>query len=320
MTRYVVRRLGLFALGLLVTSVVIFAVLRVLPGDVARMIAGLDATPEQIAALRAELGLDRPLVAQYGDWISGIARGDLGESLLTGRPVGQQIAEKMQVTLPLAALALVLSVLWGVPLGIAAALAQGRPLGTVLNVVAQAAAAIPALWAGLLLIVLFGRGIGLVGILPSQGFPLDGWASPGRALAALVLPAVTVAVITGARILRFTRSAVLDVMGQDFVRSAAAAGLTRRQAIVRRGLPDASLAILSVIGLAGADMITGVVIIERLFVLPGLGSMLVTDIGQRDLPKVQGELLVLTALVLVIGLVVDVAHRLIDPRQRVTAS
>lgn len=316
MAVYLLRRLGLFALGLLVASVVVFLVLRVLPGDVAQVVGGVTATPERVARIRADLGLDRPLPAQYLGWLGGALRGDLGTSLVTGAPVWAELGAKMQVTAPLCGLGLLVAALVGLPLGVWAGLRPDGRARWLVQALAQAAAAVPVLWAGLLLVLLVGRGVGLVGLLPSQGFPRDGWADPAGALQALVLPALTIGVVEGALLLRFTRSAVLEAAPQDYIRTAAAVGLTRTQAIVRHGLPNVSLSLLSVLGLQAASLVTGAVLVEQLFALPGVGSMLVGDVGNRDLAKVQGEIVALTALVLLIGLAVDVALRVVDPRQR----
>jgi peptide/nickel transport system permease protein len=316
MAVYVLRRIGFFILGLAVTSVVVFITLRVLPGDVAQVIGGVKATPEQLARIRMAYGLDQPLASQYLHWLAGLVRLDLGTSLLTNSPIAEQLGLKFQVTLPLCALGLLVAILVGVPLGVFSALRHNRLVGTLVSVTAQAVAAVPVLWAGLLLIVVLGKGVGLVGILPSQGFPLNGWEDPWRAVQALILPAVTIGVVEGAVILRFVRSAVLEAIPQDYVRTAAAKGLTRTRAVIRHGLPNVSLAVLSVIALQAASLITGAVLVEALFALPGVGSMLVADVGNRDLVKVQSEILTLTALVLSIGLLVDISHRVIDPRQR----
>ncbi|KAA9085149.1 ABC transporter permease [Microbacterium radiodurans] len=313
MIRYALTRLGLLLLGLVVASVLIFLTLRVLPGDVAQQIAGTNSTPEQVAAIRANLGLDVPLPAQYLDWIGGVLRGDLGTSLLTGTPVASELAAKAQVTIPLGVMSLAVALLIALPFGIVAALRRGRPGGTALSFGAQAIAAVPVVWAGMMLVVVFAVWLGW---LPAQGFPRAGWSDPGRALAALVLPAVTIGVVEGAMLMRFVRSATLAAMGQDFVRTAAAKGLTRRAALLRHGLPVVGLSIISVLGLQVAGIVVGAVVIEQLFTLPGIGRMLVADVGLRDLPKVQGELLALTGFVLLIGFAVDLLHRSLDPRQR----
>jgi peptide/nickel transport system permease protein len=311
--RYTLTRLGLLVLGLAVSSVLIFFSLRVLPGDVALLIGGTQATPDQIDALRESLGLTRPLPQQYLDWIGGVFRGDLGTSLVTGVSVSAELADKAQVTVPLAAMSLTVALAVGLPFGVLAALRRGRADGTALNVGAQALAAVPVVWAGMMLVVVFAVWLGW---LPPQGFPRSGWDDPAAAFRALVLPAVTIGVVEGAMLLRFVRSATLQAMGQDYVRTAAAKGLTRTRALLSHGLPNVGLSVITVLGLQIAGIIVGAVVIEQLFTLPGVGRMLVADVSARDLPKVQGELLALTGFVLVVGFLVDLVHRFVDPRQR----
>jgi len=311
--RYALTRLVLLLLGLVVASVLIFVTLRVLPGDIAQMIAGVGSGPGQVEAIRERLGLDRPLAVQYVEWMSGVVRGDLGTSLLTGTPVATELLQKAEVTVPLGLLAMVIALLFSVPLGVASALRRGRADGTLITVGAQALAAVPVVWAGMMLVVVFAVWLGW---LPAQGFPRAGWADPAAAWRALLLPAITIGIVEGAMLLRFVRSATLQAVGQDYVRAAAAKGLTRTQAMLRHGLPNVGLSVITVLGLQVAGIIVGAVVIEQLFSLPGIGRMLVLDVGQRDLPKVQGELLVLTGFVLVVGFAVDLFHRVIDPRQR----
>ena len=313
MIRYALTRLALLLLGLFVASALIFLTLRVLPGDVAQLIAGVNATPEQLAAIRERLGLDEPLWSQYGAWLGGILTGDLGSSQLTGKPVIDELVEKAEVTVPLGLLAMTVAMLIALPFGVLSAMRRGRFEGTALNVGAQAVAAVPVVWAGMMLVIVFAVWLGW---FPAQGFPRVGWAEPAQALRSLLLPAITIGVIEGAMLLRFVRSATLQAVGQDYVRTAAAKGLTRTQALLRHGLPNVGLSIITVLGLQVAGIIVGAVVIEQLFGLPGIGRMLVADVGNRDLPKVQGELLVLTGFVLVVGFVVDLVHRVIDPRQR----
>jgi peptide/nickel transport system permease protein len=311
--RYALTRLALLLVGLLVASVLIFLSLRVLPGDVAQLIVGTQGTPEQVAAIRESLGLDRPLPVQYLDWIGGVLRGDLGSSLLTGSSVGSELAQKAQVSVPLGIMALVIAVLFSIPFGVLAAMRRGRADGTALSVGSQALAAVPVVWAGMMLVVVFAVWLGW---LPAQGFPRDGWNDPLAALRSLLLPAITIGIVEGAMLMRFVRSATLQAVGQDYVRTAAAKGLTRNAALIRHGLPNVALSVITVLGLQIAGIIVGAVVIEQLFTLPGIGRMLVTDVGARDLPKVQGELLVLTGFVLLVGFLVDLLHRTLDPRQR----
>ncbi|MDM7890416.1 ABC transporter permease [Curtobacterium caseinilyticum] len=313
MTRFLVGRVLLLVVGLLVASIIVFATLRVLPGDVAQVVAGTQSTPAQVEHLRQQLGLDRPVVVQYLDWIGGVLHGDLGRSLVTNGAVGPEIAQKLAVTLPLAGMSLVAALVLGVPLGVLAAVLRRRAGGAAIGFVAQAVAAVPVVWAGMLLIALFAVTLHW---LPTQGFPLDGWDEPGRAFSSLVLPALTIGAVEGAVILRFTRSATLSVLDADHVRTAAAIGLTRTRALLRHGLPSVALTVLAVLGVQIAGLLVGAVVVEQLFSLPGVGRMLVTDVGRRDVTKVQSELLVLTGLVLLVGFAVDVVHRSLDPRQR----
>ncbi len=317
MTRFLVGRVLLLAVGLLVASVIVFATLRVLPGDVAQVVAGPEATAAQVAALRQQLGLDQPVLLQYTDWIGGLFRGDLGRSLVTRGPVAPEIAGKLAVTLPLAGMSLAAALLLGVPLGVLAAVLRRRVGGAVIAFVAQAVAAVPIVWAGMLLVAVFAVTLHW---LPTQGFPLDGWSDPERAFRALLLPALTIGAVEGAVILRFARSATLSVLDADHLRTAAAVGLTRTQALLRHGLPSVALTVLAVLGVQIAGLLVGAVVVEQVFSLPGVGRMLVADVGRRDVTKVQSELLVLTGLVLLVGFVVDLVHHALDPRQRKVAS
>ncbi len=316
MARFLVRRLALFALALVFISILVFAALRILPGDVASVMAGLNAPPERVETLRQQMGLDHSYPRQYLDWANGLIHGDLGRSLLTGRPVAAQVGERAQVTFPLILCGLVVALALGIPLGCASALARSPRMRSFSHMVAIVGGAVPALWSGLLLIMLFSKGGALVGLLPSQGFPIQGWGQPGRALESLILPALSTGIIVGAGIMRYTRSLLGDMLSSGYVDMGMACGMTRTQAALRIGLRVASPQLVSVVGLTMAEMITGVMVSENLFALPGLGSMLVTDVGNRDLPAVQSELFLLAVFFLFLGLLVDVAHRLIDPRLR----
>jgi len=313
MTRFLLTRVALLIAGPLVASILIFLALRVFPGDVAQLIAGSKGTPAQVAQLREQLGLNEPLWTQYVDWIGGVFRGDLGTSLLTGSSVTEQLAEKAQVTVPLALMSMLVALLVGVPFGVLSALGRGKRSGSAISFIAQALASVPVIWAGMLLVIVFALWLQW---LPAQGFPRGGWNHTPQAFASLVLPALTIGVVEGAVLLRFVRSATLQAMTEDYVRTAAAQGLTRTRALLRDGLPNVAISIISILGLQFAGIVVGAVVVEKLFNLPGIGRMLVTDVGNRDLPMVQGEMLTLTVVVLVIGVVMDVVHRLIDPRLR----
>lgn len=316
MTRFVIVRAGILALGWFIASLVIFAALRLLPGDVAQVIGGTQASPERIAQIRELLGLDRPLPLQYTDWMGGVLRGDLGVSALTGTPVVAELAQKAQVTIPLTLLALLVALLFAVPLGVLTAYRHRNPALRVVGSLSLVAAAVPVVWAGLLAILVFSS---VLGWFPAQGFPRDGWQDPLGALRSLALPALTIGLVEGAILFRFVRSATLSALRAEHVRTAMSQGSTRLRALLGHGLPGVGLSVVSVLGLQAAALLVGAVVVEQLFALPGLGRMLVADVGTRDLPKVQSTLLVLTGVILVIGALVDVVHRAIDPRLRVVA-
>lgn len=312
--RFLGKRLLLFVGALVGLSLLVFALLRILPGDVAAVVAGTNATAERLTSLRAQMGLDKSYAAQYGDWVLGLLHGDLGTSVVSGKAVSAQVSSRASVTFPLIVLSLLIALAIGLPLGCAAALTRNVRLRGVFHAAAIVAGAIPALWGVLLLILLFSKGIGLMGLLPSQGFPDAGWAAPLSAMAALVLPALSTGITAGASIMRYTRAAVGDMASSQAVAMAMACGMTRRQAVLRVALRLAIPQLVSVIGLTFAQMVTGVMVVENLFALPGLGSMLVTDVGNRDLTAVQSELFLLAAFFLFLGLLVDLLHRMLDPR------
>ena len=290
----------------------VFAVMTILPGDPAQVMLGTQATPEAVDALRTELGLDRPLVVQYLGWLAGAGRGDLGTSVFSGQEIAPQIVGRLKVTIPLAVMAMGLTVLISFPLGVFAA-ARHRRLGdSVVSVVSQVGLAIPAFWAGLLLVTVFAVGYGW---FPAGGFP--GWdVSIWQSLRALFLPAVSLSIVQSAIIPRFVRSAVLETMGQDYIRTARSNGLTRSQALWRHGLRNAAIPVLTILGLQFAALTAGTVVIESVFVLPGLGSMLLQGITRRDLPLVQGGAMAIAVLILGVNLVVDLTYGLLDPRVR----
>lgn len=312
--RFLGKRLLLFVGALVGLSLLVFALLRILPGDVAAVVAGTNATAERLTSLRAQMGLDKSYAAQYGDWVLGLLHGDLGTSVVSGKAVSAQVSSRASVTFPLIVLSLLIALAIGLPLGCAAVLTRNVRLRGVFHAAAIVAGAVPALWGGLLLILLFSKGIGLMRLLPSQGFPDAGWAAPLSAMAALVLPALATGITAGASIMRYTRAAVGDMASSQAVAMAMACGMTRRQAVLRVALRLAIPQLVSVIGLTFAQMVTGVMVVENLFALPGLGSMLVTDVGNRDLTAVQSELFLLAAFFLFLGLLVDLLHRMLDPR------
>jgi peptide/nickel transport system permease protein len=312
---FCVRRFGELLVALLVASVVIFLLLRLLPGDLAGVIGGVEATPERLDAIRAELGLDRPLVNQYFEWLGGLLHGDFGRSAVTNSTVTSQLGEKMTITGPLIVAAMVVALLLALPLGVYAAVRHRDPDGVAVSALGQLGIAIPQFLVGIALIAVLAGKFGL----PSQGFPRQRWDEPGRAVRSLVLPTLTLAIALGAILLRFVRAATLDVLNQDYIRTARAKGLGRVEALMVHGLRNAAIPVISVLGVLLAGLIAGVVVIEQVFNLPGVGQMLVNDIGNRDFDKVQGTILLIAAIVLIIGFLVDLAHYLVDPRLRARA-
>lgn len=305
--------LATLVVSLLVASAVIFGLLSVLPGDQAAVLGGTDATPEQIEALRVQLGLDRPLAERYFDWLAGMLRGDLGVSGLDGRPVAGQLAEKLQVTIPLGALALILSVLIALPVGMLAAVYRENAFGRAITALSQVTAAVPTFVIGLVLVVAIALPTSL---LPAQGFPASRWEEPVDALRSLILPALSIAIGQAAVLVRFVRSATIDVLMKDWVRTGLAQGWPLRTILVRQGLRNAALPLIGVIGLEIAGILMGSVIVEQLFALPGVGGMLLANVGNRDIPSIQSTLFVLTAIVMITTITLTALSRLLDPRIR----
>lgn len=308
------QHLAVLLASLFAASLLIFLALHYLPGDAASIIAGTDATPEQVARIAAERGLDRPVLVQYAEWVAGAVRGDLGLSMLDRRPVAGQIAEKLQLTIPLCLAALTLSVVVAVPLGMIAGARHTSWYGGLIAAVTQLGVALPTFVVGLALVSTVAVRWGL---LPAQGFPSGRWADPGAAVAALVLPTVTLAIPLAAGLIRFVRSATIDIVGHDWLRTARAQGWSLPAALLRQGLRNAALPLVSVVGLELAGLLMGSVLVERVFALPGIGQMILQDVGNRDVTSVQGTLLVLTTLIMLVTLSLNLAYKLIDPRLKV---
>ncbi|MDH4051745.1 MAG: ABC transporter permease [Rubrivivax sp.] len=310
------KRLLTFAATLAVASALVFAVLELLPGNAAQVILGDSATPESLAALEARLGLDQPPLARYLDWVGGLLQGRTANSLSYDTPTAELIAERLQVTLPLAGLAMVLTAAVALALGVYAA-SQHNRLGDVgVMAASQIGIAIPNFWFAILLILLFAVQLQWVG---AGGFP--GWTDnegggAWAGLQALLLPALSLAVVQAAILTRVTRSAVLEVMREDFVRTARAKGLTRAQTLRRHVLRNAMIPILTVAGLQFGNLITGTIVVENVFVLPGIGRLVFQAIANRDLVVVRDVVMVLVAVVVLVNLVVDLLYLLIDPRLR----
>ncbi len=312
MIGYILRRLVALGLTLLAAALVIFVVLEILPGDPAAVTLGLNAAPEALAALRTEMGLDKPAVLRFFIWLGGLVTGDLGQSYTYRVPVLQLITERMAVTLPLALMAIALATAIGIPLGMLAASRHGRLADAGVMVFAQAGLAIPNFWFGLLLVLVFAVGLGW---LPAGGFP--GWqAGIGVSLKALLMPALALALPQAAIIARVTRSSMLDTLQEDFVRTARAKGLSEGTTMRRHALRNALIPVVTILGLQFSVLIAGAIIIENVFALPGLGRLVFQAIAQHDLIVVKDLVMLFAGLAILINFAVELLYGLIDPRLR----
>jgi peptide/nickel transport system permease protein len=309
----VLRRLAVFAASLAAASVLVFGFMAVLPGDPAEIALGVTATQESVEATRASFGTDRPLVVQYADWVSGLPVGDFGSSYVSRAEIGPQILDRVQVTLWLVLCATALALVLALPLGVLAAARHRSAAGAVVSGLSQLGIAVPSFLAGILLVTVFAV---RMGVLPSGGWvpPAE---DPREFLRHLVLPVVALGVVQAAVLTRYVRSAVLDVLREDYVRTARAKGLGPLQALARHGFRNAAVPVVTVLALQVATLLIGAVVVERVFVIPGLGSLLLDGTANRDLLLVQGVVMVLVVAVLVVNLLVDLLYTVIDPRLRV---
>jgi peptide/nickel transport system permease protein len=311
---FILRRLATLLLTLLAASVVVFAVLEVLPGNAAQLLMGPDASPEAVEALAKKLGLDQPPLTRYLAWMGGLARGDMGESYAYSTPVWELIGERMAVTLPLAVMAMALTTLLAIAAGVYAASRHNRAGDVGVMGATQIGIAIPNFWFAILLILFFSV---YLQWFSAGGFP--GWSEEDgggfwEALQALILPAVSLAAVQAAILARITRSAVLDVMREDYVRTARAKGASQRRALWGHVLRNAMIPVITIMGLQFANLLAGTIVVENVFVLPGLGRLIFQSIANRDLIVVRNCVLLLAALVIVVNFIVDVLYAVIDPR------
>lgn len=312
MTPYLLKRLLVGLVTLVAASIVVFAVLEVIPGDPARLMLGMNATPEAVAALREQMGLDQPVVWRYLSWVGGLLTLDLGRSYTYSSPVIDLIAERVVVSLPLAVIALLLSTVIAIPVGLFAAARRGRAADAVAMGMSQLGVAVPNFWFALILVYLFAVWLRL---LPAGGFP--GWgAGVWPALKALILPAIALALPQAAILARVTRSALLEVLGEDYIRTARAKGMPRTYVLWRHALRNALIPVLTILGLQFAFLLAGTIIIENVFYLPGLGRLIFQAITQRDLIVVEGVVMLLVTAVIAVNLVVDISYAIVDPRLR----
>lgn len=306
------KLLARYVLGLLAASIAIFTVMRLIPGDPARIALGTNATDEAVAELSATLGTNQPAASQYFSWMSGLLTGDFGLSLASRAPVTELIVDRAQVSLILCGAAMVLALAIAVPVGVFTATRYGRPEEAALSAGTQIGIAVPSFLVGILLVAVFSVQLGWV--------PASGWVPPGtdfsQFLARLVLPVVALSLVQGAIMTRYVRGAVLEVLVADHLRTARAIGQSRTQALIRHGLRSAALPVLTVAGVQLTTLIVGAVVIEKVFLLPGLGTMLLDAVAQRDIPVVQTIVMLLVTFTLTINLLIDIAYRVLDPRLR----
>lgn len=302
MVRFILRRLLYMTPILFGVSVVIFCILHLVPGDPARLVAGLDATQEDVRIIRASLGLDRPLPVQYLSWLGNLFRGDLGRSTRTHRPVTQELRLTIPATVELTLCATAIAILIGVMAGTIAAVRRNSVFDYASMVVALLGVCTPSFWLGLMLMLVFAVKLDL---LPTTG---------RGGLENLVLPAVTLGVGAAAIIARVTRSSMLEVLGMEYIRTAHAKGLSERAVVLRHAVKNAFIPVVTVIGLEFGSLLAGAVVTETVFAYPGVGWQLVEAIGFRDYPVIQGTLLVLALQFALVNLVVDVLYAVLDPR------
>ena len=312
MLKFLFSRLaGMLAVMSLV-GVIVFGLTRVAAGDPVSVLLGDQATPADVERAKVRYGLDQPVAVQFAVWVGQVARGDLGDSIFLQRPVTQALLERAEPTLWLAFLAVALAALIGVPAGIASAVFRGGPLDQFLSTLAMLGASIPSFWLGLLMMQAFAVSLGW--------FPVSGYGEPGAVLAErlrhLVLPAAVLGLLNSTLVLRFTRAAMMEVMTEDYIRTARSKGLGETVVVLKHALRNALVPIVTVIGLTVALMIGGAVVTETVFGLPGVGSLVVNAVMRRDYPVIQGALLVVAGLYVLINFLVDLLYAVVDPRVR----
>ena len=311
MPSFILGRLVSLVLSLIAASIVIFLVLEVVPGDPAQFMLGLNATPEATAALRTALGLDGPLLERYVTWILGLLHGDFGISYTYKVPVAKLIGDRIWISLPLALFALALSTLIAFPVGILAAVKRNSPTDVGIMGATQVGLALPNFWFAMLLVLLFSITLRW---FSAGGFP--GWQEPLLALKALTLPAVALALPQASILARVMRSSLLDTLGEDYIRSARAKGLSQGQTLWRHALRNALIPVLTIIGLQFSFLLAGAIIIENVFFLPGLGRLVFQGITSRDLIVVKSVVMLLVFAVILVTFLVDITYALVDPRLR----
>lgn len=297
---------------LLIVSLITFGLMRLIPGDPAAAMAGLSATQRDIAQLRTDLGLDQPVLMQMFRWYGGLLQGDLGRSILLGKPVVEATLERLPVTIGLSLYALVLTLLFGVLAGIVAALRQNTWVDQFAMMLAMVGISVPNFFLGLLMIIVFAVKLGW---LPTGGY-VAFTENPAEWLRSITMPAVSLALLQAGLLARITRSTMLEVLRQDYIRTARAKGLPERQVVFKHALANALIPIVTVVGIIVSLLLSGAVVTEALFSIPGIGQLLTQAVLSRDYPMVQGGLLIVTAFLLLVNILVDILYAAIDPRVR----
>jgi peptide/nickel transport system permease protein len=310
MPQFLLKRLLTLIATLIATSIIVFLVLEILPGDPALLVLGIDATDEQLAVFRQQYGLDRPILERYTDWIGNLLVGDFGISYAYKTPVWQMIADRLPLTYPLTLMAMLLTILLALGLGVFAAARHNKPADVIVMGISQLGISIPNFWFGLLLILLFAVNLGWVS---AGGFP--GWADGlGPGLQSLILPSIALAAVQAAILARITRSSVLEVLREDFVRTARAKGLSRHAVLWRHVLRNALIPVVTMIGLQFGNLLAGAIVVEQVFSLPGLGRLIFQAINNRDIEVVKAAVVLLAFTVVTVNFIVDVLYAVIDPR------
>lgn len=309
-TRYIFERLLLTVVVLLGVTFAVFLIIHLVPGDPARVILGVQANEQSVAAVRERLGLNRPFLVQYGSWLWGVVNGDFGRSLITRQPVAPQIMQRLPATLQLAAVALVIGMLIAFPAGIISAIKPGSKTDIITSILSQVGVAIPDFWLGIMLVLLFSltlRWLPPIGYTPIR-------EDFGDWLAHIILPAATLGVISASIQTRFVRSAMLEVMGENYIRTARAKGLRERAVLISHALRNAMITIVTIIGLQITALLSAVVVVEVVFAWPGLGRLALNAVLDRDYPLLQGTVLTIAALLTLVNLATDLLYFFLDPR------
>ncbi|HMR32264.1 MAG TPA: ABC transporter permease [Geminicoccaceae bacterium] len=310
MSKYILQRLLGMAAVMFIVVTIVFVIVRVTPGDPAAVMLGPDATQEDIVALRERLGLNRPILTQYVLYFGQLLRGDLGQSIFLDQPVLVALADRAEPTVSLTVLAITIAALIAVPIGILAAYRRGSAFDQVVATIAMMSASIPSFWLGLLAQQMIAVKLGLL--------PVAGYGPPGAGflerMQHLILPALILGVVSSALILRFTRASMLDVLNDDYVRTARAKGLSEFKVVMKHAFKNALIPVITVLGLTAAMLISGAVVTENVFNLPGVGNLVVSAVLRRDYPVIQGALLVVAGLYVLINFLIDMLYLVVDPR------